>query len=165
MNPADYTFEEAIILIQDHGYDEHSPSTELLSRLAWKSFGFGLDLGLGSDAPAIPFPSTPEMTEVRQRLEDFHEIFLAASCQEALTETARTGNVTKLGAAVHLHVTRYLDDHGIGWTDVDEHRVTHAVALSTFCLCSSLQMIQRDRPLAEVYWHEACRARGDASES
>ena len=165
MNVDRDAFGDAISLIQDHGYDDHSPVPELLARLAWKSFGFGLDLGFTPDGPELALPETDRMRHLRARLDAFHGIFLERPCQDALTETARTRNITKLGAAVQLHVARYLADEGVDHDTIDRHRRSHAVTLSTFCLCSSLRMLERDRALAEIYWHEVCRTRGDASES
>lgn len=161
MSPSDRAFEEAITLITEHAYDDVTPVEELLPRLAWKAFAFGLDSGFAGSKPILVQPACNILPDLTQAMDRFHGIFLEATCQDALAKAARNGNVTKLAAAIQLHVACYLDDRSIQPDAVDTHRLEYAVGLATFCLCSSLRLVELDPELAEIYWHEVAVARGD----
>lgn len=161
LNPIDQAFEDAITLITGHAYDDETPTAELLPKLAWKAFVFGLDIGMTSPDSKLTDPTGAAMLELESNLGGFHDAFLAMECQEALAQAARNGNVTKLAAAIQLHVSRYLDDRSLDIEQVESHRMEHAVGLTTFCLCSSLRIVKLDTELAEIYWHEVATTRGD----
>ncbi|MEE2906408.1 MAG: hypothetical protein VX527_01100, partial [Planctomycetota bacterium] len=144
MNSTDQTFEDAITLITGHAYDDVTPIEELMPKLAWKAFVFGLDIGMTSPGSNLGDPEGAAMLELDSNLGCFHEAFLAVDCQEALAQAARDGNVTKLAAAIQLHVARYLDDCSLRIEQVESHRMEHSVGLATFCLCSSLRLVKLD---------------------
>tara|TARA_Y100000589_G_scaffold308107_1_gene324345 strand:+ start:2457 stop:2963 length:507 start_codon:yes stop_codon:yes gene_type:complete len=152
---------EAIKLLSAHAYDEQTPVIDLLPRIAWKSFAFGLDNSLGDELPRLHLPERDTLEDMQDQLDSFHEAFLQPQFQNALAEAARSGNITKLGAAIQLHVAFYLDARSMTIEEVENHRLEHAIQLSTFCLCSSISLTARDPDLATVYWNEVCLARGD----
>ncbi|MCH2133193.1 MAG: hypothetical protein MK116_05520 [Phycisphaerales bacterium] len=165
MPPTEHTFEEAVTLITERAYDDASPVEELLPRIAWKAFAFGLDVRLSDSGTRITQPPGKAMTDLETALDHFHEILIAEECQEALARAAQDRNVTKLAAAIQLHVARYVTDRAVTIMDIDAHRLEHAVGLASFCLCSSLRLVDVDGPLAEIYWHEVSTARGDCLHS
>ena len=162
MNFTEHTLEEAITLVSAHAYDEQTQVIELLPRMAWKAFAFGLDSRLGDGSPRLSLPDGPALQDMQEQLDIFHGTLLDPDCQNKLADAARSENVTKLAAAIQLHVAFYLDQRSMNIEEVEPHRLEHAIELSTFCLCSSLRLTTHDPELAQVYWNEVCLARGDA---
>jgi len=159
-----HRFDEAIALITEYAYDENSPASELLPRVAWKAFTFGLDAYFSDAANSLEVPGGSQMAELEARIALFHDTFLGTECQDVLAETACRGNVTKVAAAVQLHVSRYLFDTDTRLEQVDESRMTHSIALATFCLCSSIRLSYQDDDLAGIYWKEVAATRGHSTQ-
>jgi hypothetical protein len=58
-------------------------------------------------------------------------------------------------------VTSYMDHHARDCTveELEQERLHHSVAITTWALRTSLLLVVRDEELARVYWVEACSTR------
>ena len=158
-------FDHAISLITTRVYDEGPRIDRLLHSMAGAAFLFGLEMHFGAEDHLgdllehdAPHQAVAGLDPI---IDGFLDRFVSEECQSAIESEASNEELARIDSCIALVVTSYMDHHARdrSVSELEEDRLHHAVAMTTWSLRTSLRLALRDEELARVYWVEACSTR------
>ena len=158
-------FDHAISVITTRVYDEAPPIDRLLHSMAGAAFLFGLEMHFGDEDHLPELLEHDSHHEAIAGLDPIIDAFLmrfvSEECQAAIESEASSEELPRIDSCIALVVTSYMDHHARerALEELEQDRLNHAVAVTTWSLRTSLRLVVHDEELARVYWIEACATR------